>query len=70
MTDRAKQFLQDWTLQREATPIGHDEAEAIAEQWEVDAAENGIAPDELHVAAGGKLTDYLLRTYGDGTLDI
>ena len=70
MAERARQFLQEWTLHRESSPIGHDEAEAIAEEWEVDAAENGISSEDLHKAAGGRLTDYLLRTFGDGTIDL
>lgn len=70
MAERARQFLQEWTLQRESTPIGHDEAETIAEEWEVDAAENGISTEDLHEAAGGRLADYLLRTFGDGTIDL
>jgi hypothetical protein len=70
MARRATEFLNEWTLKRETAPISRHEAEAVAERWEGEAADNGIGRDELRAAAGGSLPDYLLRTFGDRTLDL
>lgn len=64
MSDRATEFLTEWSLKRDPAPISHADAAAAAERWEAEAAENGITPEELHAAAGGSVADYLLRTYG------
>ena len=66
MSDRAGEFLTVWSLKREHTgPISTEEAQRVAARWESEAAENGIDPAELEAAAGGSITDYLLRTFGE-----
>ena len=70
MTSRAMEFLTEWSLKQAGTPIGRDEAAAVAEQWEAEAAENGIEPEDLRAAAGGDVAAYLVRTYGDGEIEL
>ncbi len=65
MSSRAMEFLTEWSLKRDNAPIPPIEARAIAERWEEEAIENGIAPGDLRAAAGGTVTAYLLRTFGE-----
>lgn len=64
MSDRAMDFLTEWSLKRGPAPISEAEAAAAAERWEGEAVENGITVEELRAAAGGDIADYLIRTYG------
>jgi hypothetical protein len=66
MSEAALQFLTTWSLQRHHVgPMTRLEAEGVTARWEQDALDNGISPADLHAAAGGDVTDYLLRTYGE-----
>lgn len=66
MSDDAREFLEAWTVARTDTrPLTRDEAAMLAEQWTMDAADNGLTAEALEVAAEGSVTDYLLRTYGE-----
>ncbi|WCT72375.1 hypothetical protein PQ455_12085 [Sphingomonas naphthae] len=63
---RASDFLEAWTVARTDTrALTTEEAGTIADQWEGEAIENGVDPDDLGTAAGGDLRAYLLRTYGE-----
>lgn len=64
MSDPAMEFLTEWSLKRDPSPISHADAAATAEEWEAEAAENGISAEALRAAAGGDIADYLVRTYG------
>ncbi len=65
MSERAQEFLTEWTLKQDTAPLTRSEAEQVAERWEVEALENGIAGNELRAAAHGDVADYLLRTFGE-----
>lgn len=64
MSDRATEFLNEWTLTRDTSPISHHDAVGLADRWEAEALENGITPEELRTAAKGDVADYLVRTFG------
>ncbi|WP_129586374.1 hypothetical protein [Sphingomonas montana] len=65
MSGAAKEFLDVWTLQQDHhAPLSDTEAGMLAEQWESDAQENGIAVADLRVAAGGDIAAFLQRTFG------
>lgn len=66
MSDEAAEFLTAWSLKREHLgPLSKAEAAQVGARWEEEAIENGIDPAALRQAAGGEISDYLLRTYGD-----
>lgn len=66
MASDASEFLDAWALARDdKTPLSPAEAEALASDWEADAAQNGIGRSDLDAAAGGSLPAYLLRVFGE-----
>jgi hypothetical protein len=66
MADDAAEFLEAWSLARgDKSPLVRAEAEALAVDWEADAANNGIDPVDLQAAAGGDLAAYLVRVFGE-----
>jgi len=70
MTSEASEFLRVWALGRESKmPLTRDEAQMLAGDWEADASDNGISPDDLDAAAGGDLPAYLLRIFGEAGPD-